>query len=287
MRFERPFASAAGNTATMSDAPPADEALVRATLAGDEEAFAELGRRYARLVFATCLRETQNRSLAEDAAQGVFLLLSQKAVSLQRLDSLAGWLYTAARHVSRNLLKQERRRERIEVRAMEDALSQPNPGNPLWEQIEPHFHAALDRLKPADRTAILLRYVQDESLAEVGTRLGIPENTARMRIHRAMEKLRAHLAQVLAHQLKATAHCGEFSALLMHRSLVQWQCLQSQAREAARNFLQRAQCLDESGVDASEHGGASLCRRSTELAAVGQAVVGFVQLLRERGPAAE
>jgi RNA polymerase sigma factor (sigma-70 family) len=162
-----------------------------------EEAFAELGRRYTRLIFATCLRETQNRTLAEDASQGVFLLLSQKAGSLKRTDSLAGWLYTAARYLSQNLIKQERRRERNEARAMqEESLSLPISGNPLWEQIEPHFHAALDRLKPADRVAILLRYVQNESLAEVGRRLGIPENTARMRINRAMEKIRAHLAHV-------------------------------------------------------------------------------------------
>lgn len=161
-----------------------------------EEAFAELRRRYARLIFTTCLREIGNPTLAEDAAQGVLLLLSQKAGSLQRLDTLAGWLYTASRHVARNLLKQERRRQRNETHAMEASQPTVDPGNPLWEQIEPHFHAALNRLKPADRTAILLRYVQDESLAEVGVCLGIPENTARMRINRAMEKIRTYLAQV-------------------------------------------------------------------------------------------
>ncbi len=161
-----------------------------------EEAFAELGRRYTRLVFATCLRETQNQALAEDAAQGVFLLLSQKAGGLLRVDSLATWLDTASRYVSRNLLKQERRRQMNEARALEESLPRPDPGNPLWEQIEPHFHAVLDRLKPADRAAILLRYVQNESLSEVGSYLGISENTARMRINRAMEKIRNHLAHV-------------------------------------------------------------------------------------------
>jgi RNA polymerase sigma factor (sigma-70 family) len=161
-----------------------------------EAAFAELVRRYARLVLATCLRETGDRALAEDAAQGTFLLLSQKAGGLYRVEALAGWLYTASRYVARNLVKQERRRQAREARAMEESMPLPDPGNPLWDQIEPHFHAALDRLKPADRAAILLRYVQNESLAEVGATLGIPENTARMRINRAMAKIRAHLARV-------------------------------------------------------------------------------------------
>ena len=61
------------------------------------------------------------------------------------------------------------------------------------EHIEPHLHDALDRLKPVDREAILLRYVAEQSFAEVGGRLGLSENTARMRVSRAVEKLRAHL----------------------------------------------------------------------------------------------
>lgn len=178
-------------------APPRDTELLRLYVEQrSEPAFAALSRRYARLVYATCLRETRDTSLAEDAAQGVFLLLSQKAPGLRRVDTLAGWLYIASRHLSRNLLKQERRRRMNEARALEEAIPPPDPGNPLWEQIEPHFHAALDCLKPADRAAILLRYVQNESLADVGVCLGIPENTARMRINRAMEKIRAYLAQV-------------------------------------------------------------------------------------------
>ena len=172
------------------------ELLRRYSVRRSEEAFTELSRRYFRLIFATCLRETRDRTLAEDAAQGVLLLLSQKAGNLQRVETLAGWLYTASRYVARNLLKQERRRRMHEEQALLEAAPLSDPGNPLWEQIEPHFHAALDRLKPADRAAVLLRYVQDESLANVGIRLGIPENTARMRISRAMEKVRTHLAKV-------------------------------------------------------------------------------------------
>ena len=160
-----------------------------------EEAFTELRRRYVRLIFATCRRETGDPMLAEDAAQGVLLLLSQKAGQLTRVDALAGWLYMSSRHVARNLVKQERRRQMNEARAAQEAISDLETTNPLWDRIEPHFHEALDRLKPPDRAALLLRYVQDASLAEVGARLGIPENTARMRINRAMEKVRLHLSR--------------------------------------------------------------------------------------------
>lgn len=134
-------------------------------------------------------------ALAEDAAQGVFLLLSQKAKRLSGYETLAGWLYTASRYLSQNLMKQERRRRQGEANALLQTSPAPDATNPLWEQIEPHFHDALTRLKPGDREAILLRFVQEQSLAEIGASLGLSENTARMRINRALEKIRTHLAR--------------------------------------------------------------------------------------------
>ncbi len=173
----------------------ADSELIRLYAeAGFQSAFSELVRRYARLIYATCLRETQDRTLAEDAAQGVFLLLSRKAGALKRCETLAGWLYSASRYVARNLMKQERRRQRTELQAVQEVVSQ-NAEDASWERIEPHLHDALAQLKPVDREAILLRFVQEQSLAEIGACFGISENTARMRVTRALEKMRGHLGK--------------------------------------------------------------------------------------------
>ena len=162
--------------------------------AGSQPAFAELVRRYARLIYATCLRETQDRTLAEDATQGVFLLLSGKAGALKRCETLAGWLYSASRYIARNLMKQERRRQKTELQAVQEAAPQ-NAGDASWERIEPHLHDALEQLKLVDREAILLRFVQEQSLAEIGACFGVSENTARMRVTRALEKMRGHLSK--------------------------------------------------------------------------------------------
>ncbi len=176
-----------------------DGDLLRLYAAGrSQPAFAELRRRYARLVYSTCLREIGDPTLAEDAAQGVFLLLSEKAHRLEKRETLADWLYTASRHVSRNLHKQERRRQMNEARAVREAASEAlrqDAADPLWEQVEPHLDDALGRLKPADREAVLLRFMQQQSLAEVGAGLGVSENTARMRVQRSLAKIRAHLSR--------------------------------------------------------------------------------------------
>src|SRR6266446_1914329 len=68
-----PFALAAATTPPMSDASPDDDALVRAALANDPDAFAELVRRHKRRVFGTCSRFARDAHQLEDLCQEVFL----------------------------------------------------------------------------------------------------------------------------------------------------------------------------------------------------------------------
>jgi predicted DNA-binding protein (UPF0251 family) len=74
-------------------------------------------------------------------------------------------------------------------------LLNPDGSSPDWEQLRPIIDDTLNELEVEDREAILLRYFQGCVLAEVGARLGIQENTARMRVDRALEKLRVSLAR--------------------------------------------------------------------------------------------
>lgn len=60
-----------------------------------------------------------------------------------------------------------------------------------WENIRPALDEAMLQLKEADRQAILLRFFENRPFAEVGEKLGLNENAARMRVDRALEKLRA------------------------------------------------------------------------------------------------
>jgi len=64
-----------------------------------------------------------------------------------------------------------------------------------WEKLRPVLDAAMHELKEADREAILLRYFENRQFAEVGAKLGLNENAARMRVERALEKLRTILGR--------------------------------------------------------------------------------------------
>ena len=159
---------------------------------GSQAAFGALVRRYGGLVHATCLREVDDPALAEDAAQVVFLLLARRAPSLLRLDSLAGWLFRAARFCARNALRQERRRKVHEQEVMADMTRAHLNGPPLpsWDYLEPLLNAALAALRPQEQEVVLLRYLEGASWRETAARLGLAEDAAQKRGTRAVDKMR-------------------------------------------------------------------------------------------------
>ncbi|MBI4623255.1 MAG: sigma-70 family RNA polymerase sigma factor [Verrucomicrobia bacterium] len=163
----------------------------------DESAFAELVRRYLNLVYFAALRQVGGDAhRAEDVTQAVFTLLARKASSLTRHQTLAGWLHTTARFTASEALRAERRRlvREKEAHPMHE-LSTDSAAGHEWEQLRPIIDDALGELSEPDREAVLLRFFANLPFAEVGAKLNLSENTARMRVERALDKLHALLAK--------------------------------------------------------------------------------------------
>jgi RNA polymerase sigma factor (sigma-70 family) len=164
---------------------------------GSEEAFTELVTRHIGLVYSAALRQVNGAShLAEDITQNVFASLAKKASGLTGHTSIAGWLHTSVRYASSDLRRSEQRRSLREQGsfAMNELLKIESPA-PDWEHLRPIIDDTLNELDEEDREAILLRFFQGCALAEIGARLGVQENTARMRVDRALEKLRLGLSR--------------------------------------------------------------------------------------------
>lgn len=170
------------------------ELLARYAARRDESAFADLVRRHLDHVYATALRLVGGDAhLAEDVAQAVFTDLARKAGSLRDCPALSGWLHTSARFAVAKLVRTEQRRRQREQTALTMPATSPEP-DPGWEELRPVLDDAIGELDPADRDALLLRYFEKKLYAEVGTALGVSENAARMRVDRALDKLRTRLA---------------------------------------------------------------------------------------------
>jgi RNA polymerase sigma factor (sigma-70 family) len=174
---------------------PDAELLARFARTNSEDAFAELVKRHVNLVYSAALRQVNGDAhLAQDAAQTVFADLARKAGPLSRRESLTGWLYTGAHFAAAKIVRGENRRRDREEKFMREPVHETAP-EAGWEQLRPTLDDAMHELGETDREAILLRYFENRPFAEVGAKLGLNENAARMRVERALEKLRAAFAQ--------------------------------------------------------------------------------------------
>src|SRR6185295_7458339 len=153
-----------------------------------EQAFRLLVERHVNMVHAVALRQTANAQLAEDVTQAVFIVLAEKAAWIPKNTILTGWLFRATRFAASNVRRAEARREHWEQKAAQ--MEPPTPSEPEFEHVTPLLNEALEELPERDRAAILLRFFESKSMEEVGRTLGTSESAAKMRLSRAMEKLR-------------------------------------------------------------------------------------------------
>ena len=171
--------------------------LSRYAAEGSEAAFAELTRRHVDLVYSAALRLVNGDvHSAQDVAQQVFTELARQAKRLARHPALVGWLYTTTRLMALRVNRTEQRRTAREQEAntMNELLHDDTPAAD-WSRLSPVIEDALHELSEQDRHAILLRFFQNKSLNEVGAGLNLTENAARMRVERALDKLRGRLAR--------------------------------------------------------------------------------------------
>lgn len=156
---------------------------------GSEAAFRELVSRYAALVYGTAFRHLQDRGLAEDVSQVAFVRLAQAAPGLEETVNVAGWLYRTARHVSLNMAR-TRSREARRVQQHANLSSNP-PTDEAWRELAGRaVDPALEALDEPEREIVLLRFYRGLKYREVAAEVGISEAAAKMRVARALDRLR-------------------------------------------------------------------------------------------------
>ncbi|MBX3748432.1 MAG: sigma-70 family RNA polymerase sigma factor [Verrucomicrobiae bacterium] len=160
-----------------------------------DAAFETLVQRHLTLVYSTALRILGGDThRAQDVTQAVFVALASQAPRLVRHPALSGWLHTTTHHLACRSLRSEQRRSRRE--RMAHAMLHDTPEEvPDWNRLRPVLDDALHDLREADRLVVLLRFLEGRTLRAVGDALGISEDAARMRIDRALERLRSALAR--------------------------------------------------------------------------------------------
>jgi RNA polymerase sigma factor (sigma-70 family) len=161
--------------------------------AKDEASFAALVQRHIGFVFAVSVRRLRDPHLAKDATQAVFVALARKASAVAGCPSLIGWLHRSAVFETLNIMRARTNRLARETEAQRLGTTVAET-RPQLVEIDTVLDEALHELPVNDREAIIARYFSGHSYAELGAELRLSENAARMRVDRALDKLRDNLA---------------------------------------------------------------------------------------------
>jgi RNA polymerase sigma-70 factor (ECF subfamily) len=160
---------------------PSSEDLDR-ILAGDQEAFAAIYRRYKALVFGVARSILGPSPTAEEAVQETFLRVHRSLGTFQRGTRFGAWVTTIARNTSLTLHK---RGGPVQV-PLDDAIPAPPfvPASQIEELLVP--------LSVEERLVVLMRYVQGLSYEEMSPVLDRAAGTLRNVMSQALRKLRTH-----------------------------------------------------------------------------------------------
>ena len=175
-------------------------ALIQRTLAGDEAAFASLVSKYEKQVHAYTYRQIGDFHIAEDITQETFLEVHQKLKTLKDSEKFSTWLYA----IVKNLCIAWYRKNQFLPESLE-AIHISKIETDTYSRYVASEHAKanayaqrdlvkklLRTLKESDREIITLHYFDEMTTAEIGTHLGIPENTIKSRLYRARQRLKKH-----------------------------------------------------------------------------------------------
>ena len=194
-----------------------DVALIQRTLAGDENAFASLVRKYQRQIHAFARRKIGDFQIAEDITQETFLQVYQKLETLDDPTLFSKWLYAIANHLCIAWFRQNR----LQTEPLEDVCILSIETEPYSRYVaSEHAKIAaeaqrdlveklLTKLKESDRKVITLHYFEEMTSSEIGDLLGVSENTIKSKIRRARQQLKKYesiIGEVLGIRIGAEDH---------------------------------------------------------------------------------
>lgn len=185
---------------------PGDNEIINRVLHGEQALYAELVKRYQNFVFTIALRYTPIREDAEEIAQDVFVKVYRSMADFRGESKFSTWLYTIVTTTCITFL----RRKKLTIHSLDneyifEAADNQNStfkANLVEQKSKVQFiNEAIKLLSVDDARIITLFYQAEQSLEEIGRIIGVDPNTAKVKLHRARqrlkEKMEKHFAEVV------------------------------------------------------------------------------------------
>jgi RNA polymerase sigma-70 factor (ECF subfamily) len=179
-----------------------DEQVIRRVLGGDRDAYSVLMERHFATVFRVTFRITGNREDAEEATQEAFLRAYNKLPGFRKTAGFGTWVYRIAMNCAFNLVERRSREASWNAAPLfaEDGSERfaisplAGPEKTLLDSEAVHLRErAMDELTPMERTAFVLRHLEELGIAEIAAALDLPANSVKQAVFRAVAKLRRAL----------------------------------------------------------------------------------------------
>lgn len=166
--------------------------LLRASLDGDEKAYAEFLRRAAALIRGFARRKTQGGADVEDVVQETLLAIHLKRSTWRQDSPVLPWLFAIARYKLIDAWRKRGRRIEVDVDDFREIIAAPEPQETLNER---DLGRVLDALPVGQRSVVSSISVDGNSIGETATKLGMNETAVRVALHRGLKALAAKFGQ--------------------------------------------------------------------------------------------
>lgn len=178
--------------------------LVREIKRGNEQAFAELVRRYRSQVAALAYKMVGDYDEAADIAQNVFVKMSRNIWRYDERKKFYTWLYRITVNAAIDYIRKHSRHRHEPLENFQNVLEHLDYGPDAsfrLQQIDGYIRRAAESLNDKQRSAFVLRDVEGCKIDDVADIMNMPEATVRWYLHRARTKIRRELSRKCPHLL--------------------------------------------------------------------------------------
>ncbi|MEO5673094.1 MAG: sigma-70 family RNA polymerase sigma factor [Chitinophagales bacterium] len=188
-----------------------DLALIESVIAGDQQCFALLVKRYQRYVFTVALNFVKQREDAEEIAQDCFIKVYRSLATFQKQSKFSTWLYTIVYYTCMTFLR-KKQPDKISMDDEENFLQLENKESDFKanhaekKSRTEYLQLAMKMMLKDDAMVLTLFYQGEQSIEEISKITGFEANTVKVKLHRARHRLRAKLEVILKEEVRDLIH---------------------------------------------------------------------------------
>jgi len=168
----------------------------------DSVYFTKLYKRYGGKVFAKCISMLADDGLARDATQDIFIKILLNLSKFSEQSSFSTWIYSITYNYCIDLIRKKKKMPLVfseDVGKVSKEQVVEIPDSVLLEMKQERLEKVLDQLPPGDKAILLMKYIDDLQIRDIGDILGKTESAIKMQIMRAKQKAQMIHNELYAH----------------------------------------------------------------------------------------